>query len=247
MKNTKCWAARIGNCSNKISREHIFTEKIFLPDTFLKISHGPNSKVYRTHKRNNLVSKILCTKHNSELSPLDSEAIKLFNASRSIYDLLTTDSLSRKSSTHIINTHIFERWALKTLANVVASKMIEPASEKPIDHFSLLGEKQLNRIFGKEYFTQHAGLYYLENHNRNEPWGDYYAVNTIVSEINNTKIGGAYIKFNAFWFLLWLNENQSIDEYNGSEIFGSSQPRKLPGDIVIRDNEYDYIHRVKFV
>ena len=74
----KCWARSLGNCSDKISKEHFVTEGLF-PTSVVRIK---GFSWCRDEAQEipvaTLATKILCTTHNSRLSPVDASAIKAF-------------------------------------------------------------------------------------------------------------------------------------------------------------------------
>lgn len=105
-----CYAAELGGCSGKISREHYFSESIWhllagndslTAEGFTWIPDGESKKL----SPNALASKILCSAHNSQLHRFDTEALRFFRALRyESSDLITQ-----------IDGYLLERWFLKLL------------------------------------------------------------------------------------------------------------------------------------
>ncbi|MGB2222611.1 hypothetical protein [Neptunomonas sp.] len=158
----KCWASKFSKCSNKISKEHLISNGIFeqkdiyvegFPwciDGFKKISVA------------SLTAKILCTRHNSELSPIDIEGI---NAVRIFEELLIPELRTVKTPpiNKSIDGYLFERWLLKVALNV---------SFKSGFHIGVgMGESEVGKpspyllavIFGELNLSHSMGLYTLEN------------------------------------------------------------------------------------
>src|SRR5580658_11065746 len=75
-----CWAACLGGCSDKISGEHIITEGVFDNDSITVKGLAWCRDEFKTIGIKNLVKKVLCTKHNSQLSEADNAAIRLRKA-----------------------------------------------------------------------------------------------------------------------------------------------------------------------
>src|SRR5665213_2855249 len=77
-----CWAACLGNCSNKMSREHIVTKAMYL-DNEITVSGMPwCADEPKTVGMAGLTAKILCVAHNSALSKVDEEAVRFARAMR---------------------------------------------------------------------------------------------------------------------------------------------------------------------
>src|SRR5260370_40531159 len=77
-----CWAACLGDCSDKISREHIITAGLFLDDK-LTVQGLPWCRdMPKEIGLAALTKKNLCTKHNSDLSVIDDAAIQSMNVLR---------------------------------------------------------------------------------------------------------------------------------------------------------------------
>lgn len=114
---------------------------------------------------NALVARCLCTRHNSELSPLDQAARDLWDK-LAAYDQLSNirrdydATLARRGrpkmrwSPHIlrVNGYTVERWCLKVLCNVLASNSIEKLADwdPPAE--------LVRRVFGQEPFPARCGL-----------------------------------------------------------------------------------------
>src|SRR5437899_10575191 len=75
----ECWAACLGDCSDKISREHIISASLFPADKItvqgLSWCKGEPKEIGLAA----LTRKILCTKHNSDLSEIDAAAGESIN------------------------------------------------------------------------------------------------------------------------------------------------------------------------
>jgi hypothetical protein len=110
----------LGSCDGAISGEHLISKSIieFLKqDGEFSVSGFPwleegESKLLAP---NNLTANCLCTKHNSALSPLDSAALKFFEALRLCW-------INEGQPLHfLISGHDLERWLLKSLKALAVS------------------------------------------------------------------------------------------------------------------------------
>jgi hypothetical protein len=101
-------------CDDTLSREHLISESVLkvLADKQVQVSGLPwlngQSKVLSFPS---LVSRCLCTRHNSVLSPIDTAGANLF---RAIQTCGTTVSGRRQQ--FLLSGHDVERWMLRTLA-----------------------------------------------------------------------------------------------------------------------------------
>lgn len=75
-----CWAACLGDCSDKISGEHIITEGVHTTNT-VRVKGLPWClHDFKTIGLASFVKNVLCTSHNSRLSETDIAAIQLRDA-----------------------------------------------------------------------------------------------------------------------------------------------------------------------
>lgn len=113
----ECWAAFRDNC-DEISREH-YISKGLLPE--IVTVDGPTWAKGGTRKipRGSLTTKCLCKKHNSDLSVLDFEAIKLHAAMALIKDEWNS-AKSNKVGWFEVDGEKLLQWCCKTIAGVLA-------------------------------------------------------------------------------------------------------------------------------
>jgi len=109
----RCYAHLIGGCSNKMSKEHVFTQAVMAKVGMIGMTGYPN-RPDSTIGISSAVSKILCRAHNSELSVLDNEAKKLSDA---LIDFSTGKS---PGIVHLDGAK-FERWLLKVTLGYLAA------------------------------------------------------------------------------------------------------------------------------
>ena len=124
MGNIKCWASIIGNCDNFQSKEHIVSRGI-LEDNLsldnLTMVYDVGGEGTRKIGVSSLSSKMLCSRHNNQLSDLDAEAIKAFRGIREISEMAygIKPVPTQKTSTLEIDGLLLERWFLKTTTNIL--------------------------------------------------------------------------------------------------------------------------------
>jgi|SRR5882724_358955 len=118
----RCWAECLGDCEGKISGEHIISKSLFASE-HVDVTGFPWCK--NETKRiglGSLTKNMLCQKHNSRLSPLDSAAAHAFNVLRNQTKLANdrgkNPGIKYRTETFNINATALERWLLKTLINM---------------------------------------------------------------------------------------------------------------------------------
>jgi nitroreductase len=83
---------------------------------------------------NALAANILCTRHNSAMSPLDTMAGKFFAALRRVYDDLgNPKTLSRKSQWFLFSGEELELWLVKTAFDLYYSGNVGKDGKKLCD------------------------------------------------------------------------------------------------------------------
>lgn len=147
-----CYAIGLGDCEGGISREHYVSRSVLEiagktvqisgfpwqePDTTLEVGIGA------------LASKVLCRRHNAELSPLDETGRKFVTALKSCFD----EAIENEP----INTEVFsiagdrlELWLLKMLCGLFAA------------HRTLEAPEGWTRIlFQREPFPEGSGMHFF--------------------------------------------------------------------------------------
>lgn len=150
----KCYANSLNDCCNKLSREHFISHNLLHHlniNNRLSVSGlswtGVDTKTISPRA---LASNILCERHNNALSGLDSIALRLFRA-------LDESDLSDTNKKELILFcgHDLERWLLKTLCGLIASKSLVLTDDVELD----IQREWLEILYGKSEFTDEAGLY----------------------------------------------------------------------------------------
>lgn len=146
----ECWASSLGDCGT-LSREHVLSQSIF------RSGHGG----LRTNGLNRvpdgtpveaLVAKVLCARHNSQLSPLDQEAGRLA-------DFLVGFERQRKIE---LSGLLIERWALKTLVSCLNAGWLDNMKWKPASNV-------VDNVFGRSPMDSLVGLYMIDGDSETFP------------------------------------------------------------------------------
>lgn len=129
--NSRCYANCLRSCSKKLSREHILSQSIQK-----QLGGGNEVDVFgfpfqeqhpQTFSISSLASKVLCSNHNAALSPLDTEAGKLFEKSLAI---VQDFSLAEKMC--LFAGEDIELWMLKTMLGMIRAKQTSSLNSEGI-------------------------------------------------------------------------------------------------------------------
>ena len=202
----KCWAACLGDCSDKLSGEHIVTAGIFSSDKVNVQGFPWCMDVPKEIGLASAVKNILCTGHNSRLSPLDDAVIQVFGALRKAVRLSHVrgkQPLKRWTKTYFdVDGAKLERWCLKSLItlSIGGSAPLGPRSrdaETP--------DENLIRIcFGLAPFQAPNGLYVAwEVGDKMELQDEKVVISTF---LDHNRLAGARFYLGGFVFILYLND-----------------------------------------
>jgi hypothetical protein len=153
----QCYAASLNDCSTDISLEHCISESVLdlLLGPRFELSGLPGMRAGETTKDATdkaLARKVLCTRHNNALSLLD-EAGKRFAPLR--VNTESFNSASPGASFAVFNGADLERFMLKTLCGLLASKLTGVGGA-PFDWHA---EPEWNEIlWGQKELEQPRGL-----------------------------------------------------------------------------------------
>lgn len=150
-----CYASLLKDCSSTLSREHFISESLLhllnknsdLRASGLAWLSEGEEKILPP---NALASNILCTRHNSALSSLDSIAVRLFQAFNE-----ENAAHSGNQELYLFSGHDIERWLLKILCGLVYSGNFTHTHKNSHS----LDEKWLEILFGYAEFGNEQGFY----------------------------------------------------------------------------------------
>jgi len=157
-----CWAAALGDCSKKMSREHTVSRSLFVSDEIMVQGFPWCSTEPKKIGLSSLVAKILCEKHNNGLSELDTAALDSFNVFRDCIRLNNVrGKLKRPPMWNVKRLTIdgprLERWFLKTLINLsFGGEWTIGRGTHPV---GTVAHGLVEVAFGIRQFQDGAGLY----------------------------------------------------------------------------------------
>lgn len=130
-QNAECYARALGGCSSAVSAEHFISRSVLKqvgsskagnPSTYGRNLAFREPGVKELMDIGRLTSRILCTKHNSDLAPFDSAGKGLLKAAEDLH--LALVSPARREGIVSISGDDCERWLLKTLCGSLYSGKI---------------------------------------------------------------------------------------------------------------------------
>ncbi len=163
--NPKCFASVLANCEGGISREHYVSSNLLRRlGEAITVSGFPWQKPgeSRIVGIGSLTAKILCEKHNKELSKLDDKIGVFFSTLRKY----TTEFNESKSVIQVFNGENIELWALKVVCGFIASGNFSIDGE-PIPKY--VREDWIKILFSKKSFPPGLGAYVFAKINDRYP------------------------------------------------------------------------------
>jgi hypothetical protein len=121
-----CYAAQLGGCSAKISREHAISRGVLdLLSSGANVDIGGLQWLADNERRmvptNALASNVLCRSHNSALSGLDAFAVHVVSTFIAIGNDMVNRRRRRPTAVYLLNGQDLERWMLKCLCGLIVS------------------------------------------------------------------------------------------------------------------------------
>ncbi|MCP5082324.1 MAG: SEC-C domain-containing protein [Alphaproteobacteria bacterium] len=137
LSNERCFMKSAADCSAELSREHYISRSIISQLDEMLVEGAPwmeegEAKVYG---KNALTARVLCTRHNNALSPLDYAAGQAFRQFHEAMDYVKKNSLARRPKHFLVSGDGLEFWGIKTLAAMFVGKIASSNGEAMIkDH-----------------------------------------------------------------------------------------------------------------
>jgi len=156
--NRRCYAKVLCDCSARLSTEHYISRCVLerIEDSGgvfasgLAWADGEAKKVSAA----SMGSRVLCSQHNTDLSELDDVAHRLVVYLDEVNDVMKES----RQDQHVlgVNGHDVERWLLKALCGLVASKN---ARHEGVPYPPVVPEAWVRILFGHHVFHGTRGLY----------------------------------------------------------------------------------------
>jgi hypothetical protein len=213
-----CWAARLGGCSQKISREHLVSESLF--SELVDVQGFPWCKDKPTRiGLSGLTAKILCVKHNNDLSPIDTIGGKAFETLQEVTRLSNVREKKKQVWTvkkYRIDGKGLECWFLKTLIDLCCDR--SHAIGRDSVELGQASDRLVRMAYGLEPFTRKAGLYSVAHVGMNISSSDVVQFAPIFK--NNLNVEAGFFVFRGWNFPLFLEDDGPTQLLSGVYING---------------------------
>jgi len=210
-----CWAACLCNCSGKTSREHIVSRNLFESETIEVSGFSWCKNEEKEISLSSLTSKILCIKHNNDLSEVDIGGGQAFAIFREMTRLSNVREKMKprlwRVVRHNINGLLLERWFLKTLINISFNK--EYPIGKLSDNVGLPTKELVEIVFGIRGFSGRGGLYSVAHVGQKIDSYDKVIFAPLIKD-NSFIIGGLF-SFRGFRFLIFTEPDGPPEHFTG--------------------------------
>jgi len=201
----QCYAACLGDCSEKISQEHTISACLY-PNQFIVVQGLPWCReVPKNVRIESLTQPILCKKHNEELGKnVDWASEHSRDTLGRAFDLQSVRQkvLSRRWTIKYFETDmsLLERWCLKTLINVNHQSgwryLDDAAPDSPPNEL-------VEVAFGRRRFKDHKGLYAIaQNGSQITMNDDWLRITTKTRNVDERLVGAT---FHLWGFPFYLN------------------------------------------
>lgn len=209
----KCWAAALGGCDTKISREHIVSEALWSGPSVTVVGFPWCRDTPREIGLGSLTTRILCVSHNSGLSPVDQAAADAFDALRRATALANRRRDVRprkwKRVRFQANGPLLERWFLKTAVSMAAAQRTDAVWHWDGSPIASPGPQLVRWAFGEEAFLRPVGLYCAASVGGGFNLSDSVEAAPLF-DLANRAHGFLFI-FRGVRFVLWLSHNAPPD------------------------------------
>jgi hypothetical protein len=159
-----CYLRDIRDCSDQISREHYMSKSVLNQfGQVVRVSGMPWLAIGETFDTSvaSLTAKILCTRHNAALSPLDDEAALFFSVLRKALIDLGRKTLSKKPIFHLVGGDALELWMLKVACGLYFA--IGSRDGTRIAETHTIDLAKVRAAFFDRDWEARAGLYFQGN------------------------------------------------------------------------------------
>lgn len=201
----KCWAHGVGGCEGKISAEHIISKSLFKEKNIAVKGFSWCQENYVTVGLSSLTRNILCEKHNSLLSIVDSGGVEVARALEWIIKICAERQTKGWGEGNVLHStfsgRIFERWLLKTAINVSFRGQEALGVGMSDAQPGRVPAYLLEVVFGRMDLSYGMGLYAIVSDGVEVFTGSEMVIAPIQKD---GEIGGFYFSLYSFDFILSL-------------------------------------------
>ncbi len=151
-----CYAAALDDCDGVLSREHYISDCVLRSVAETPVLEGIRG-AGRIVGAKNMVARVLCERHNSMLSPLDTLALRFTEVVRAIFPGMPRSTFSSRGDTHLFHAGDLARVLLKSLCAGEAGAVFD--STMPSERGWVPPPSWLNVLFDDGPWPTGWGLY----------------------------------------------------------------------------------------
>ena len=215
-----CWASCLDNCSDKLSREHLVSGGLFT-DNSVMVEGFPWCKGQAVKiGLSGLTSKILCEKHNNDLSDVDTAGIRGFKVLREMRRLANVREKLKQERWRVfrdkVNGYGLELWCLKTLINLCCDRQAAIGRDSTVAGGP--SERLVRIAYGLEKFKGRAGLYFAARVGMNIQSEDTVRFAPLLKQ--GVNVEGGLFSFRGQRLLLFLEDEGPPQPLRGVSIDG---------------------------
>lgn len=220
-----CWARCLGNCDHRQSREHYVSKGLWANDTVNVTGFDWCADAPKSIPIKKLVRKILCKKHNEQLSCVDDAGNTVFGTIAKIVEL---DNAQREIAVRSRNPPIWciqeyrvdgrllERWFLKTLINFCFDQGLKIGSAARTPGWPC--DDLVRAAYGLGALVKPAGLYSLASLGQAIYSSDHFSFSPVIVR-GNAYISAGIFAFRGLPFALHLDPNDDQELITRSSYF----------------------------
>jgi hypothetical protein len=202
----KCYMSSSRDCSTTISAEHFISRSVLVAlGQRVAVDGVPwlNAGEQRILPINNLAANILCTRHNSILSPLDTEAGAFFGAIQRVQIDAQRRSLSYKTRHDLFSGQTIEHWMLKVAAGLFFSRNAAVSGNSIAGEYQFEVELLLGALTMNQWLPG-AGMYIRARLGSQIDSGSQVRITPLI-EVGRKRILGAGIALTGLEFAILLD------------------------------------------
>jgi len=183
--NPRCYLNSTRDCSAETSREHFISQSVLEITKTFGLRGLPWQKLGEeipNYGIKALASRILCTRHNSALAPLDTAAARFYRILMQIRDELARPVQYDRGRWFIASGEAIELWTIKTLCGLFFSKIASKDGERLLtDHSLDIGI--FDRAIRGMPLPDHCGMWFRSSVGKVEHYVAYAPLSSTVDKM----------------------------------------------------------------
>ncbi len=205
----QCWATNLGGCSSTQSGEHTVSKCLFTGPTVDVRGFHWCPEEFKTVGINSLTANILCTNHNSQLSPLDSAAQSAWEMIEEAVEMQSRRDRGRGKQYPVkhrsLQSRPLQRWFLKTAINVLIQNKHDGTWDSNGREAIDVPPPLLEHIFLDRDLPEPLGIYLVARQGTGSTDEAHVGIRTLLS--GQREFAAVVMQFRSLTFLSWLHSS----------------------------------------